>query len=623
MRARPLLLLLAFACAGLLVPPLFFVLAPGILWLLRPQRRKEEDLGQRLAVALGASTAFWLVLFWFLKLLALPFVPVAWGVLGATLVTAFLLTFPAAPEGTGKLSRREVMLVAALFGTVLLRLLPAWSQLCAPGADMSMHTYLAALTVNQHGVPDSFAPILPFGGVAAYAPGFHCLMALAETVGGAGPLPAGLFVSCWTYALLGLAIYVFLRRFAGIRASLLGMLLLSFGAPHPQEMFTSGTNPSILSLALAILAGARLLQAGRRWRFGETFTTGLILAACPLAHSLPAVILAYTVLPLGGIALLRLPPEPRRNLLRNGLATLAGTTLLLTPYLLHLDQVDISPAEIHWAHAWQTVEVWPGGWAGLPAFLLAYGGRGALGLFGLSGLFLLLRRDRKARLPLALCGILFLLLLNAQLWWLPLSYGLYPDRVMQAFLVPAAALFALAVQSRLDGPSRGHPRRTLLPIGTVVLALGTLGYLNHYLLEGREKQGVSSADVAAFAWMETHLPADVVILNNYGDAGLWIPALAQRPAVVIHTSPFFLEEIRKIQEESRPTHLYVGNRVAYKQAYTAADLPKGLLDPEPLFQEEGAVLYRIRDPEKVRAWFLELGDIRRFREKYKQMTESG
>ncbi|MFQ5749297.1 MAG: hypothetical protein ACE5H3_07565 [Planctomycetota bacterium] len=623
MRARRLLLILAFSGAALLVRPLFFVLAPGILWVIRPPRREEEDLGQRLALALGVSTAFWLILFWFLKLLSIPFVPVTYGVLGATLVTALLQILLPDPGQEGKLSRRELLLGAALLGTVLLRLLPAWSQLCAPGADMSMHTYLAALTVNQHGVPDSFAPILPFGGVAAYAPGFHCLMALAEAVGGAGPLQAGLFVSCWTYALLGLAIYFFLRRFAGRRASLLGMLLLSFGAPHPQEMFTSGTNPSILSLALAILAGARLLQAGRRWSLRETFTTGLILAACPLAHSLPAVILAYTVLPLGGIALFRLPPEPRRNLLRNGLAVLAGTSLLLTPYLLHLDLVEVSPAEINWAHAWQTQEVWPGGWAGLPAFLLAYGGRGALGLFALSGLLLLLRREGKAGLPLALCGILLLLLLNAQLWWLPLSYGLYPDRVMQTFLVPAAALFALAVQSRLDGASRGHPRRILVPIGAVVLALSTLGFLNHYFLEGREKQGISTADEAAFAWMEEHLPANVMILNNYGDAGLWIPALAKRPAVAIHTSPFFLDEIRKLQEESLPTHLYVGNQVAYKQAYTAADLPHDLLDPKPLFQEEGAVLYRVRDPEGVRAWFLELGDIRQFREKYRRMTESG
>ncbi len=620
MRSRRLLLLLAFAGAALLVRPLFFVLAPGILWANRPAQRKGEDFGQRLAFALGASTAFWLVLFWFLKLFSAPFVPVTYGVLWGVLAAAILQILIPVAEGEEKLQRKELLLGAGLLGTVLLRLIPAWSQLCAPGADMSMHTYLAALTVNQHGVPDSFAPILPFGGVAAYAPGFHCLMALAETVGGCGPLQAGLFVSCWTYGLLGLAVFVFLRRFAGCRASFLGMLLLAFGAPHPQEMFTSGTNPSILSLALAILAGARLLEAGRRWTFGEIFTTGLILAACPLAHSLPAVILAYTALPLGGIALFRLPPEARRHLVRNALTLLAGTVLLLIPYLIHLDLVEVSPAEIRWAHTWQTEHVWPGGWAGLPAFLFAFGGKGALGLFALSGLFLLVRRERRASLPLALCGILFLLVLNTQLWWLPLSYGLYPDRVMQALLVPAAALFALAVQNRLDGPSRGHPRQFLLPLGAVVLALGTLGFLNHYFLEGREKQGVSSADVAAFAWMKEHLPADVMILNNYGDAGLWIPALAQKPAVVIHTSPFFLDEIRRLQEEARPTHLYVGNRVAYqeKQAYNAAGLPRDLLDPKPLFQKEGAVLFKVRDRDGVRRWFLKLANIRRAWEQYKE-----
>ena len=61
------LTLIAFVVAATAVRPLFFLAAPGVLFALWP-RKDELGPGERLALALGGATAFWVVAFWFLDL---------------------------------------------------------------------------------------------------------------------------------------------------------------------------------------------------------------------------------------------------------------------------------------------------------------------------------------------------------------------------------------------------------------------------------------------------------------------------------------------------------------------------------------------------------------------------
>lgn len=617
LRRERLLLLGGFVLLALALRPLLFLAAPGLLFAFWMPRRVVDPV-ERLALALGGSAAFWVVLFWFLDAAGLPFVPAAWAVVALTAAGGFLGVWrpgpaaaPAAPP------RRGIGLVAAvLLAACLTRLLPVWTQLAPSGADMSMHSYVAALVVEQQGIPASFEPILPFRGVAAYAPGFHTLMALAATIGGAEPLRAGLFVSCAVYALFALAAYAFLRRFAGPPAALAGALLAAFAAPQPQNQFASGTTPSVLALCFAALAGSVLLRAASAWGRGEAPLAGLLLAACPLTHSIPAVVLLYCALPLALLGLARANGTERRRLLGNGLAVAASAGVLLVPYLLLLELVEVSPGEIEWALVWQE-QLFPGGIAALPGFVLGYGGRMVVALCALAGVGLLLWRDARALTPGALALVLLVLLAGAKLGLLPFAYALYPDRVIHALILPLAAFFAVASERLGEARlARGRlgPGAGWLGVGLAAV-LGVAGAVPHYHRAARAAEGLSEADGRAFEWMRRNLPDDAVVLNNYGDAGLWIPAMTKRRAVVVHTTPFFLDELRALQLAARPGWIYLGDRAPYPRAFQRADVEQGLagaIDPVPVFEEAGAALWRVRDPERVHAWHLSLPRVRHF-----------
>lgn len=632
MERRPVLVpLLVGAALGvgawLFLRPLGFVLVPGFLVFLRPPE-SHRDLGMRLALATGVSTAFWVVAFWLFKVLGLSYrfgaraavvLFVAWFVL-------WVLRQRKVGFRTTSKPRTEVLVLTGLVLVSVARFLPAWTQFCPPGADMSMHTYVAALIERSAAIPDTFEPVLPFGGVANYAPGFHCLMALSR-IGSAPPslLEAGLFVSCWTYAFFGLALYALLRCFASPVAALAGSILVAWGAPFPQDMFATGTNPVVLSLGFAILAASFLLRANRPLDAVSIACTALLLAAVPLTHAIPAVVLLYVALPLGLAAMLRGPDDQPRWILRNGVLIAGLSALLVTVYVWHFDRYT-STVEIRWTREWQQA-LWPGSVAGLPRFLALYSGKIVLALCGLSWLVLWIAgQGRRILVPTLAAAVLVLLLVNAKFWVLPLSFALYPDRVAIAFTAVSGIFFAVLVDRLQERGFGVIAAREKAGLGAVVLAVavGVPVSLEHYFLKGRAAQSVTEADLAAFEWIREELPEDVLILNNYHDAGLWLPAFTLRPAVVTHSVPFFIDELRAMQDSAAPTHVFLGkgNPAGAQRTVEREALEAGLESLSQIYDQGGATVYAARDPQALGAWWHSLPRIQEARRKYALLKEN-
>jgi hypothetical protein len=71
---------------------------------------------------------------------------------------------------------------------------------------------------------------------------------------------------------------------------------------------------------------------------------------------------------------------------------------------------------------------------------------------------------------------------------------------------------------------------------------------------------VGRDDLQAMRWIEAHTRPLDVVCNDYGTAGLWVPALAGRSISAPHLPPFYFDEFRA-GSQGRPCAVrYVSRR---------------------------------------------------------------
>jgi hypothetical protein len=73
---------------------------------------------------------------------------------------------------------------------------------------------------------------------------------------------------------------------------------------------------------------------------------------------------------------------------------------------------------------------------------------------------------------------------------------------------------------------------------------------------------LTEADLQAMRWIRASTDRGTVFQNRYGDAGLWIPAIAFRPITDPHLSPFFFDEFRAGLASLKPRYVYIGRKKA-------------------------------------------------------------
>ena len=561
-----LLILLTSLCR-----PLLLLLFPGSLSVLL-QRQQQRHLSDLLPSVVGSSIAFWVVSFWFLPYVRVPLSSWAWGII---LLTMFLLGVDLWRRKRSvliPLNGEEALALFLLIAAAVLRFSFFWRWPLAPaGADMSMHSYMAALIAATDGVPSSHRPLLPIDSFGAYPAGFQTLMALMSILGDIPIHRAALLMEVTSLTFLTLAFYGFLRVFWNRPISAMVALLVTFLPRNPQYFIQWGGDPTLLALALLVLALGFLPRLKEQISWGTCGLCALIVAASVLTHLIPAVGLLYASIPVVVYIGIRGLSSQRGEIgcvLRNMLGIGVISMLLIAICLPHWLSTEVSATEVEWVKQFQ--QRWSGGaWGGtlgnavltIPQYLTTkiFGGS-FLVLSGLGLVTLALRRPPLA-LACAIWGLTVVgLVINSMYWVLPLSYAIYPERVAVLLLLP----FALGIAALLDSARALVAKRDFMLWVMAGLVLFVAVSSNEKLLyKGLIPNSlVTPADLQAMQWIQANTHPRAVFRNQYGDAGLWIPAIAFRSITDPHLNPFYFDEFRAASGGLEARYVYIGQKKA-------------------------------------------------------------
>jgi hypothetical protein len=545
-------------------PPLLLAFTPGLV--LVPRREGADPL-VRGVEAIGASLSFWMAAFWLLRWLPAPLEPSFQAVSAAAVLAHALWPRPAPTTGwRERVARLPWAGLAAAAVLVALRLLPMNADPAPAGADMSMHAYLAEMIVRADGVPTSYRPIWPIDTFGTFPVGFSLLTALVSTTADLPLHRAAFAVTGLSHAFVTAATFALLRPRAGAVVAGIAAFALTFSGDALQGYVGWGGNPTVLAIALAALLLASLLRLPD-WRDRDAAFAGLLLAGVALTHTIVLVQSFYLMgVPLLAWLAWRGPRDART--LRSLAIFGASFAVIAGPYLVGVDPGLLEDEETRaWLQHWvrHAGHVWNDNLAtapvSIPTWALdAVGERLALFVpLAALGLPPLRRRDpRAAVLVLAFLGVAFLLVLNARLWWLPLSPLVYPERVAAMLLLPfgLAGVVGLDVLLRSWAPGWRAPAAAF----AVALVVAAGPYQREYLEQNSRQTTLRSADLRALAWLDRHAAPDDVIETQYGDAGLWVPALLFRPVTAGHVNVAHLSSL-ELPKEGR--FRYLGARCVY------------------------------------------------------------
>lgn len=556
--------LAAWVACQLACPPLLVAFTPGLL--VAPRRDGVDPLVRGVEV-IGASLSFWAAAFWLLRWVPVGLEPALDAVSAAAVLAYALRPGPAATTSLReRVARLPWLGLASAAVLVWLRMLPMNADPAPAGADMSMHAYLAELIVRADGVPDSHRPILPIDSFATFPVGFSLHTALVS-VAGALPIHRAAFaVTCLTHAFVTASLFALLRAHAGAAAAGIIAFAATFVGSAPQGFVAWGGNPTVLAIALSALLWASLLRLPR-WRDRDAAFAGLLLAGIALTHTIVLVQSFYLMgVPLLVWLLWRGPRNVRT--LRSLSMFAAGFAAIAGPYLADLDpgvlDDDSTRAWIrnwvsHTDHAWRdnlpTAPITIPSWA-----IDTLGGR-TVGLLPLVALGLVpLRRCEPLvfALAMAFLAVAFLLILNTQLWWLPLSPLVYPERVAVMLLLPLGLAAAVGLDTLLRGFAPTSRAPAVVFAVTLVVAAGP--FQRNYLEANSRQVTLRSADLRALDWLDRHAAPGDVIATQYGDAGLWVPALLFRPVTEAHVNVLHLS---RLEMPKQARFLYLGARCVY------------------------------------------------------------
>lgn len=585
--------------------PLWLFIFPGIL-LLYLHRWRQAYLSNLLVLIVGTSMAFWVVSFWSLKYAGVSLLTGAYTII---LVSFVLLGALAWKRGNGiaiVLDRQEGLVLLLLGAAMALRLSLYWRQVLAPaGADMSMHGYIAALIVDRNAVPSSHHPLLPIDGFGAYAVGFHTLTALISLVGGTPVYRSALLMEGITFGLLTAAFYLFLRAFWDREIGVVVALIATFLPRDPQNYVAWGGVPTILSLAFVVIGLTLLQMFHERTSTGHWLPCAFLLAASFLTHAIPVVGSFYALIPVAaywGIRSLYVSPNKIRPVVRNLLGVSMVAAVLLIPYLPDLVSTEVSATEIKWVQDWQRVNsgaAWGGTFANaittVPQYLKekVYGGPFLI-LSSLGFIALVLRRPSLAMPSLIFSLTVVGLVINSMYWVLPLSYAIYPERMALMLLLP----FSLSIGALVGGVrhflGRFVPKDVIIwAVSGLMLVISVYENERTFYRISMEYSLVTAADLQAMQWLRENTGPDDVVSTTYGDAGLWIPAIAFRPITDPHATPFYFDELREGLRSLEAKYVYVGARRVYGEPIARQQFDARPDTFRKVYERDGVTIYEI------------------------------
>lgn len=557
--------------------PLFFT--PGLLLLFFDW--KTEHTATFFINILYSSLSYWIISFWWLKYLPIALTTLYYTTLALTAL-ALVIGSAFLPRQTKfTISGQDLITICTFFAVGAFRFAPMVTALVPSGADMSMHAYIAALIAHANGIPASYEPILNIQHFDTFPVGFHAITALIALSGEIELYRASFIMTCFSYAALTLALFSLLKTCFDWLPSLVTALCCSFLTRDPQRFVCWGGNPTIFALTFIIVLiplFAKLESSPLR----NTLLAASLVCAVFLTHTVvfvqSAYILSFSLLAAGLVT--KRFNKTNVTLL---LVVAALIFLLATPYLLNLNNRLVTDYTLDWIKNWvrNTEHAWQGSVANclwtIPSYvrqrLLTRNLSGImLQLMACYGALVLVKKNLQA-LSFCLAFLLGcgLLIANARYWSLPFSSAIYPERVAVMIIIPLSVLVAAGLTdvsmkvARLHFFNQVSMRRITVALLLLALAVSSFQHgCRFYATCISKLAAVSSDDLKAILWLKANTPSTALVENNYGDAGAWIPAIAERPVTDPHINVVYLDKCQKPAENA--SYVFIGAKCIYSES---------------------------------------------------------
>ncbi|MFH2021222.1 MAG: hypothetical protein ABIJ34_07420 [archaeon] len=578
---------LIFIMIYLVAKPLLLFIVPGIfVWKLFP---KKENSEKAIYVAF-ISISFWIVSFWILKILPISMLDF-FNIVIALCFCSLLIWYPMI-----SFKKRDLIIIGIFFIIIIARCLPFIMGHFPSGADTSFHVLTTKTIVTTNGFPEKYSIIpLPFGG---YPIGFHIFSAYISLVSGIPEYKSVLLLSNLSYALLSLAVFVFLRRYFSDTISLAGAALVPLIANNPQFFISWGGNPFVFSLSI-LFVGISLLEDKKLISLADSLVIGLVFCASFIAHLTPAYVYLYIYL----IWYIYSKKYLIRSSLKSHLVLALICILLLMPFILSYE-TRISPDEITFSEERQDTKFlsWKGTWQDsvltIPNFINYLFGP-ILITFCLLGLLFMFTGKKLLSKIVVYFSVIFILILSSRYKFIPISDVLFSERTAMILLLPLSILFC----EFLANITNRKLTRNLFPdskLAMPVLLSIVIAYLffvsatnyQHYLRISDTYSMVTPDDLDAFSWILNNTDSTDYFITNYGDAGLWLPVLTDRPALQMQLPPMYLDEFNEFQEKQVSKYIFFGSKKVYECDLRIEDYKSD--EYEIVYSKKGVTIFKIK-----------------------------
>jgi hypothetical protein len=380
-------------------------------------------------------------------------------------------------------------------------------------------------------------------------------------------------MSCITHALICFGLYIFLLRFFDRNTAVATSIAATFLTRSPQWVIRWGGNPTVLALFFFLVAFSLIIELKEKPSWLKVIFASLALAAVLITHS--------TIFYVGGMILaiyFLLSIKDYKYVYPTAACLFVFMLIFLLPYLANLKFM-LSKSAIESTRAWQMADARSVSYdiaAGIPFLLLS--------IFGLP---LLLKKNRQVAFAfLSITAVLIVLTMNFRFRFMPFSYLLYPGRVALTLIIPLS-VFAAPVISKIITIQK----KNLLIVFSII---GLSFYCAFYLYNSISMSPMTRTDMDAFKWIDREIGKKAVIGNNYGDAGLWIPAIIGRTIMNPHSEPVNYEELKAHLRWYSTDYIYIGSKAVYGDIqYKKEDLQRDPLKYKLIYINDGAQVWKV------------------------------
>ena len=593
------ILLIAGMCVLMYTPasPLQILIFPGILLYTKHTRELFTQL-EKATLAGFLSLAFWVVSFAFLKYIPLPLTTFMMVVQFCCFV--YLFTKGIAHERPYYQKGDWVLLFGFL--SIFLPYIFLYNDFHGPvGNDMGIISYTATVISSANKYPTTYVPLLPIDHFGFAPIGFSVLSAMITLLSTIPIYKALLLLSVLSYPIYWAALYLYLSNFYSKYKSFVITYIVFIVGQHVRGFFPWGGNITIWSIAFLIVAIWLYIRLKQRAYSPKYLSiVALLIAASFYTHQVALLGFAFFAFVYVFTTIIR---SPNRITTCKQLGLLGALIIaFLFPFLssTNLPSPDTVAFVKHYLQTapYYTMSSDLGGlFTSVPIFISKEIGSYLMLYFVVGMGFALLNSNKNDLWHFIAVPIFWLIIANTKLWFLPFSFGLYPDRILGLFTI----VYAYFIGRTLPELTNFHPLPTqskmLLSMFMVISVPFLLSmHVSEYTrvrAAGKLHASVTDNDVAAFAWILKNTKSSDIIENNEGDAGIWLPVYTRRMITRNDSSPHIFDELFLAQSMLRPAYAYVGDKVSYPEAMPH---PAGYYDNANyslVFSQGNAKVYKV------------------------------